>query len=186
MEAHKVIKKPALTFSFFNVRSRETRHWTRFITPMVYNTIWISWSIIVIGLISYLSTVMSRTSLKAQLVTNDLINQLGQASASWESTHDLTQIPLSEIFPNVKQLFKLSKLITKQTNACFVTWAVLAALLAFVSHRFFLRTESLRGALPPPPPLPPSRRCLRIVEVTDEMVFTSSFISSLLSTSYGW
>lgn len=98
---------------------------------------------------------MSRTSLKAQLVTNDLINQLGQASASWESTHDLTQIPLSEIFPNVKQLFKLSKLITKQTNACFVTWAVLAALLAFVSHRFFLRTESLRGALPPPPPPPP-------------------------------
>ncbi|KAH9820766.1 hypothetical protein DFH28DRAFT_634886 [Melampsora americana] len=113
----------------FDVDGKDKGKLARILTPMVYNSIWMSWTLITIGSMLYWSISLGIVFLDLQLKSNDLISLLRHAAKSWDSHHDLSRIDLRKMSNVGNSIFTGWNYMRPMIIGWSVTLIVLAGVL---------------------------------------------------------
>ncbi|KAH9820472.1 hypothetical protein DFH28DRAFT_923766 [Melampsora americana] len=115
----------------------------RLLTPIVYNTTWISWSIITIALIAYWAIRMGRHMFDAQRTCDRLLELLKRAAISWER-HDNAQSFWGDLLPTLILAVHGTQLTGTLIVGWCITWIALAVGLAVLLLRMLNQILSKR------------------------------------------
>ncbi|KAH9820767.1 hypothetical protein DFH28DRAFT_634906 [Melampsora americana] len=118
----------------FNVDGKVKSKLTRILSPMVYNTIWMSWTLITLGSMLYWSIHLGTALFDLQLKLDDLIGLLEHAARSWDRHHDSSKINLQAMFDERDALF-IGLSISRRT---IIGWSVNLIVLAVVLSFFYV------------------------------------------------
>ncbi|KAG0147438.1 hypothetical protein CROQUDRAFT_722325 [Cronartium quercuum f. sp. fusiforme G11] len=114
-----------------NVKGSRRPKFARIFTPMVYNLVWISGSIIPIILMVYWASMTGHTAHSLENRTVFLFTLLAEAAVSWEKDHDLSKISLTTLFTEGQAILKTVEVLSWQLRQWGISWTILAIVVAF-------------------------------------------------------
>lgn len=120
--------------SLCNVDGKNKSKLARILTPMVYNSIWISWTSITLASMLYWSISLGMVFFDLQLKTADLIGLLEHAAKSWDRYHDFSKIGFQTMFNERDAIFVGLSNARRTIIGWSINLIVLAAALSIVSY----------------------------------------------------
>ncbi|KAH9819987.1 hypothetical protein DFH28DRAFT_885410 [Melampsora americana] len=118
----------------FDVDGTKNKKYSRILTPIVYNSIWITWSLFAIGIISYWAVRSLKDTNDLQKNLHHILALLRKASGSWDLHHDFGKVPIKTILNYMVILFKN----WSQIDSTLVRWATVWASLAGALALFYI------------------------------------------------
>ncbi|KAH9814996.1 hypothetical protein DFH28DRAFT_970059 [Melampsora americana] len=88
-----------------DVGGTKNRKFSKLMTPIVYNAIWISWTVIAFGIILYWSVMAVSVLTRLEDRLQRFFRMLDDAAISWDTHHDFSNIPLTAICADALSLF---------------------------------------------------------------------------------
>lgn len=113
-----------------DVGGTKNKKYSRILTPIVYNSIWISWSLLAIGVISH------RAFRSVQVLTEldrgwyQLVALLKTASESWTAHHNIGLIPVRTLLIDMSSLYEKWHIAGSTVVGFANTWIALGSVLA--------------------------------------------------------
>ncbi|KAG0148657.1 hypothetical protein CROQUDRAFT_654489 [Cronartium quercuum f. sp. fusiforme G11] len=130
-----------------DVQRARRQKFARVLTPIVYNTAWMSWSIVTIALMGFLASSMCRSGNSLRESSQRLISLLNEASAAWEDTKDIAEHPLSVLISQRTVILQGVNLLTWKYRQWCLVWigldVVLAIFYSFTAVYLLRMTRSL-------------------------------------------
>ncbi|EGG01884.1 uncharacterized protein MELLADRAFT_72859 [Melampsora larici-populina 98AG31] len=114
-----------------DVEGTKNKKYSRILTPMVYNSIWISWSLVAIAVPSYWTVHSIRQLTEVERHLHQVLPLLEQASLSWDAHHDFGILAHSELVSRINSLLEAWYDVDSVITGFAITWIVLGAALAF-------------------------------------------------------
>ncbi|KAH9811049.1 hypothetical protein DFH28DRAFT_901413 [Melampsora americana] len=115
---------------------------TRFLTPAAYNSIWISWSLLVIGVTSFWAIRSVRVLISIERNMLQASSMLNEAANSWDIDHSFSGIPIVTLSELRHSLFGLQdqlKRISWGWAACWISFAFVLVAFYLITVRSLLR-----------------------------------------------
>ncbi|EGG04616.1 uncharacterized protein MELLADRAFT_72339 [Melampsora larici-populina 98AG31] len=124
-----------------DVDGTKNKKYSRILTPIVYNSIWISWSLLAIGMISYWAVRSVQDANELQMNLQHTFPLLKKASVSWDAHHDFGKVPIKALLNYMVVLFRNWSHMDLTLVGWATAWAALAGALALVNLLHHLHTR---------------------------------------------
>lgn len=120
----------------------KTHSASRFITPPVYNIVWISWPLLVIGVIGYWAVRTTRISILLGPLMLEVIDALSKSAKSWNLHHSFEHIPLGLLLQDRATLLEYRDRLALDSfgwTGCWMAFGVILLASYTITARLLLR-----------------------------------------------
>lgn len=110
----------------------KTNSASRFLTPRVYNGVWISWTLLVIGVTSYWAIRTTRIFISLGPVMLEVIDVLYKSAKSWNLHHSFENIPVGLLLQDSATLLQYRDRLTLSSFGWTGCWMAFGVVLLAV------------------------------------------------------